>query len=59
MVIAQKRGGLMLIGTDQQCLERVVKEQTVQIKELQRLLDFFERKVDYLEDIYDHEEVTQ
>ena len=49
----------MLIGTDQQCLERVVKEQTVQIKELQRLLDFFERKVDYLEDIYDHEEVTQ
>ncbi len=44
----------MPIETDQQYLERVVKEQAVQIKELQRLLDFFERKVDYLEDIYDH-----
>ena len=28
--------------------------QTEKIKELQRLLDFFERKVDYLEEIYDH-----
>jgi len=44
----------MPIETDQQYLERVVKEQTEQIKELKRLLEFFDRKVDYLEEIYDH-----
>jgi|7_EtaG_2_1085326.scaffolds.fasta_scaffold170234_2 hypothetical protein len=44
----------MPIETDQQYLERVVKEQTEQIKELKRLLEIFDRKVDYLEEIYDH-----
>mgnify|MGYP000896522821 CR=1 FL=1 len=44
----------MPIETDQQYLERVVKEQTEEIKELKRLLEIFDRKVDYLEEIYDH-----
>ncbi len=44
----------MPIETDQQYLERVVKEQTEQIKELKKLLEIFDRKVDYLEEIYDH-----
>ncbi len=46
----------MPIETDQQYLERVVKEQTEQIEELKRLLEIFDRKVDYLEEIYDNEE---
>ena len=49
----------MPIETDQQYLERVVKEQAEEIEGLKKLLEIFDRKVDYLEEIYDHEEVTQ
>ncbi len=49
----------MPIETDQQYLERVVKEQTVQIQVLKNMVVQSQLKVDYLEEIYDHEEVTQ
>jgi len=44
----------MPIETDQQYLERVVKEQAEEIEGLKKLLEIFDRKVDYLEEIYDH-----
>tara|TARA_R100001594_G_scaffold351_1_gene1428 strand:+ start:1260 stop:1424 length:165 start_codon:yes stop_codon:yes gene_type:complete len=44
----------MPIETDQQYLERVVKEQAEQIEGLKNMVVKFLRKIDYLEEIYDH-----